>query len=597
MPHPASLYRMLRWSKPSPLRTALLLVVLALPALPQFGGIQLPGQGRQRGGNNGGGRGQSGPQDAPARKVFGPTETLTGTLRDVSSTSLTLDAGDDKIVLIQIQTGTKYLSTMGKVKATDFDPGDHVTIDATRDENDHYYSKTVTMNKKGTAEEKSAAMQAAAVSTASAAGNTPDSDPERPRLRRGDSSSDSVTSPSSDNSPVARNAPPPSDSSDNSDRPRLRRNTSDAPPRVDDQAPVYAPAVRRSTSNTDSATVTSPPLITGSDTVGSSTTVAPRRPGVYQPSPTSYPSSSDDSSAPTLRRAASPSASPDVPTQSASVTRPTLSADDVNGVTRLPEIPPPGSVDNAGGPSRQTRPNLPTVMPGSDPVIDQAREEALSFSESLPNYVVKQFTSRYQSGAARGGRTSWQPLDIVTTDLIYEDGKERYTNIMVNGKPTKYVEQTGSWSEGEFGSMQQAILSPASFADFHNQRTTTIVNRTAYRYDYTIEQPRSTWSLHADGQTYSPSYTGAIWIDKETSRVLRIEIAARNLPRTFPLDTAESSIDYDFVLIGDKKVLMPAHSESLSCTRGTSDCSRNTTDFRNYKKYGAETNITFEGEK
>ena len=39
------------------------------------------------------------------------------------------------------------------------------------------------------------------------------------------------------------------------------------------------------------------------------------------------------------------------------------------------------------------------------------------------------------------------------------------------------------------------------------------------------------------------------------------------------------------------------HSEALSCTRGSSDCTRNTIDFRNYKKFGADTSITFEPDK
>jgi hypothetical protein len=277
--------------------------------------------------------------------------------------------------------------------------------------------------------------------------------------------------------------------------------------------------------------------------------------------------------------------------------RPSLSADDANGVTRPPVVPPPPSTipdnypsDRDIGVSRSGR-----YDSGGDAVIEQAREAAFSFTDTLPNYVVKQITNRFATGQANRGRTSWQPLDIVTTDLIYEDGKERYTNIMVNGKPTKYIEQTGSWSEGEFASMLQAILATGTQADFRNQHATTIANRTAYRYDYAVEQPRSTWTLHADGQTYKPSYTGAIWVDKATFRVLRIEIAARNLPRDFPLDTAESSIDYDFVLIGDQKVLLPSHAEALSCVRASPDCTRNQTDFRNYKKYGAESNITFEG--
>ncbi len=52
-------------------------------------------------------------------------------------------------------------------------------------------------------------------------------------------------------------------------------------------------------------------------------------------------------------------------------------------------------------------------------------------------------------------------------------------------------------------------------------------------------------------------YTGAIWIDRENSRVLRIELSARNMPRAFALDTVESAVDYDYVLIGDSKFLCP----------------------------------------
>jgi hypothetical protein len=278
----------------------------------------------------------------------------------------------------------------------------------------------------------------------------------------------------------------------------------------------------------------------------------------------------------------------------------------VNGVTRVPVVPPVPSAGGSGAGSDDTGTDRTTRRApagesggnygdGGDPVIDRARDEAFSFSETLPNYVVKQLTNRYATNSGGRGRSSWQALDIVTTDLIYEDGKERYTNIMVNGKPTKYIEQTGSWSEGEFASMLQAILSPATNADFRNQKSVTILNRTAFRYDYTVEQNRSTWTLHADGQTVRPSYTGSIWVDKATYRVLRIEIAARNLPREFPLDTAESSIDYDFVMIGEQKVLLPSQADSLSCSRGTPDCTKNHTEFHNYKKYGADTNITFEG--
>jgi len=286
----------------------------------------------------------------------------------------------------------------------------------------------------------------------------------------------------------------------------------------------------------------------------------PGRPHLHRGAPAPGESSSDDGMPP----------------------RPTVRATEVNGVTQVPDV---------------TDRSLPTpsgVSATNDPIIDKARETAFEFTETLPDYIVKQFTTRYVSANAKRADTSWQPLDVVSADVITENGKERYENILRNGKPTKDVEATGSWSTGEFASTLQAILSPASDALFTNKKSATIENRPAWRYDFMIEQPRSSWQVYAGGSRFRPAYGGAIWIDKETSRVLRIEMDARKIPNEFPLDHVESEVDYGFVTIGTKKYVLPTHSESLSCNRGTTECSRNSIDFRNYKKYGADSSVTFD---
>jgi len=233
---------------------------------------------------------------------------------------------------------------------------------------------------------------------------------------------------------------------------------------------------------------------------------------------------------------------------------------------------------------------------GGDPVIDQAREAAFTFSRTLPNFVVKQVTVRYGTFAARAGQTSWHALDTVTADVVSEDGKESYKNILINGKPPRdgIDKSSGTWSTGEYSSIQLDILSPGTRAGFHDQRSTTIASRAAYRYDFSVERANSHWNIHSNSDSLTPEYTGVLWIDKETSRVLRIEMAAQNMPSTFKLDTVESAIDYDYVAIGDARFLLPVHSEALSCERGTNSCSRNVIDFRDYKKFTADTSITFD---
>jgi hypothetical protein len=114
-------------------------------------------------------------------------------------------------------------------------------------------------------------------------------------------------------------------------------------------------------------------------------------------------------------------------------------------------------------------------------------------------------------------------------------------------------------------------------------------------YDYSVRQPRSHWHIiPPNGKGYAPAYTGAIWIDKETRRVVRIEQRTEAMPPDFPYSKAESTLDYDFVRIEGKQYLLPVHSENLSCHRGSVDCTRNDIEFRNYRKFTADSNVKFD---
>jgi hypothetical protein len=234
----------------------------------------------------------------------------------------------------------------------------------------------------------------------------------------------------------------------------------------------------------------------------------------------------------------------------------------------------------------------------ADPVIEQARQAAIAFTRSLPDYVVKRKTTRLQGirqtaftpGEAAG---KWREVDVVTADVVAENGTDVLMNIQLNGKPAKDVEKSGAWSDGEFSSTLKAIFSRESAAVFTKQHAVTLLNRPAYRYDYAIDQPHSSWYLSSGGEPYAPAYGGQIWIDQESLRVLRIEMSARDVPAYLELDSVSSAIEYAFVKIGGTDYLLPSHAESMECQRGTTVCFKNATDFRGYRKYSADTNITF----
>jgi hypothetical protein len=551
-------------------RPALFLILVALADFPcaaqlgspypgQYPGGGYPGGGYPGGPYPGGGYpgggypGNGGGIPMPGRNKNGPkqaSDTLTGKLQRISTSQLVVANDDGTQTTVSVEKSTKYFTPSGAAaKFGDFDTGDLVTIDASRDNQNYYHAVRMTLQQKATTADQKSGPQ-----STESSGSSGDSD--RPELKRNSSSRDST---------AGSDTP----ASDDPDRPRLKRNSS----------------------STDSASARTDSASAGS-TDGAKSADAARKPA---------PRDADDPGPPVLRRGAPPRIDSTRPagseeSQTVASARPSIKAEDSNGVTHAP--PPPvvgpaspaeGGAVSAGATSRQT---------SGDPVIQGAREAASNFTETLPSYLVKQYTTRYQTDMAHGNRTSWQALDVVTADVVCENGKESYRNILINGKPSHGdIEKTGSWSTGEFVTILQDILAPQTDADFHGKRSTTIANRAAFRYDYSVEKPNSHWHVIASAESYLPGYTGSIWIDKENFRVLRIEMSARDMPRSFPLDTVESAVDYDYTMIGDRKFLLPSHSEALSCERGTGNCSRNVIEFRNYRKFSADTSITFEPDK
>lgn len=256
---------------------------------------------------------------------------------------------------------------------------------------------------------------------------------------------------------------------------------------------------------------------------------------------------------------------------------------------REAEAPP------AGTPEEEPRPTITrtteTERP-EDAVIEQAREAAGTFLEGLPNYICQEYMARYISTSHV---VSWQPQDIVSAEVVYENQHERYRNIAINGKVTKkrMEELPGAWSTGEFGTVLADVFSPATAADFRFRKESRSAGRTALLYDFSVDREHSAWKIMVASQMVLPAYKGSVWIDKETKRVLRIEMQAAHLPEAFPADKVESATDYEFVRFADRQYLVPVRAETLSCQRGTDNCSRNTIDFRNYHKYSGEATITF----
>jgi hypothetical protein len=229
----------------------------------------------------------------------------------------------------------------------------------------------------------------------------------------------------------------------------------------------------------------------------------------------------------------------------------------------------------------------------ADEVVAAARRAAEAFMEEIPNFTVHQVTTRYRSFS---NGTQWQADSVVSADVVCVNDQEEYRNILVDGRRSPNpAEKTGAWSTGEFVTTLRDLLSPETDAAFVRAGEDTMVGRAAYRYDFSVRKANSHWVIvNQDGRSEKPDYSGTVWIDKESRRVLRLEMRTNSFPAGFTYDKAESSIDYGFVRIGSGNYLLPVKSANLACMSGTGSCMKNEIDFRNYRKFTAESEVTFD---
>jgi hypothetical protein len=245
-------------------------------------------------------------------------------------------------------------------------------------------------------------------------------------------------------------------------------------------------------------------------------------------------------------------------------------------------------------PPKVYRPIPPPSYEDQQKVLEQVREYALGYTKNLPDYICTKVTRRFYDPTGKG---SWRQQDTITNKLTYFEQKEKNTNILVNGQMTeKTMEQLGgTTSQGEFGSLMSGVFEEKSAAEFHWDRWATLRGHRVHVFRYAVDQSHSEWGIY-DGdakQSVVPAYRGEVFVDRDTNEVLRISLEAVDIPADFRVRVATDRLDYDYQDISGHRFLLPYHAE-IQLDDNRRFQTKNELDFHFYKKFSADTVLTFD---
>ena len=132
-------------------------------------------------------------------------------------------------------------------------------------------------------------------------------------------------------------------------------------------------------------------------------------------------------------------------------------------------------------------------------------------------------------------------------------------------------------------------------SEFHRTGTEHADGGDLAVYEFTGGRASTCVAVRAESQVAYPSYRGSLKVKLGTEEVVHAELEATEMPKGFPLDRAERSVDFSRVRIGAEEYLMPTTGYWFGCYRNTYSCFMNRVDFRDYRHFSSDSVVKFAG--
>lgn len=228
-------------------------------------------------------------------------------------------------------------------------------------------------------------------------------------------------------------------------------------------------------------------------------------------------------------------------------------------------------------------------------MILNARERALKYSVSLPNFTCVEITDRSTDMTGTG---QWKHRDSIAELVRFINNTETRSTLEVNGKRNSLdrenMDPEAAFSRGEFGRLLTAVFSPESKAYFEWKETDALGGNTVQVFSYHITKENSALTLTGENNRQEvAAFHGLVYLDDSTTGVRRITIEAEDLPKNFSIHSTSIAVDYDYVPINNHDYLMPI-TGTVALTRGKHQADMNELEFTAYKRYGSQTKISYD---
>ena len=153
--------------------------------------------------------------------------------------------------------------------------------------------------------------------------------------------------------------------------------------------------------------------------------------------------------------------------------------------------------------------------------------------------------------------------------------------------------KTGTTSTGEFYTTMKEIFDPQSETEFHWDHWAKLGTRKMAVFNYFIDLGHSQYRIGLKGtdQEVRVAYRGLIYADPMTGEIDRIKMDGVDIPKSFPVNAASETLDYDLVSISGQQFVLPLSAKLMM--KAGREATKNEIEFRMYRKFESDSFIKY----
>jgi VWFA-related protein len=240
----------------------------------------------------------------------------------------------------------------------------------------------------------------------------------------------------------------------------------------------------------------------------------------------------------------------------------------------------------------------PPTAAEAQAIIEAARQRALAWGDSLPNFFCIEVTDHSVDPSGMG---DWRQKDSAVQVVRYVEHQESRTTLEVNGQRRAASAQGDAGAQpsdldfahsiGEFGGMFKLVFDPSAKAQFAWKEADVVDGQPAQVFTFKVDLANSQFDVAGlNNRQNVVAFHGEVYLDTATHSIRRITVDADSIPDFLAVRATTISVDYSWVTINGHDYLMPARG-AVSLREGKHQAVLNEFEFRNYRRFGSQVRI------